>query len=157
MRAFLVFTLVLVVACSPCRRIETTPVEIDCTANSDFVGELHFDTAGSYRSFLSDRCLTDAAPAEIDALVAAVDFTQQAVFVARGVRQGISRCIQTREAENVDVCDDGLRVVFLDEESRDETCGGLWTVALVLPREELRAAIEDDDSGDFLGLAAAAP
>ncbi|MDP2339442.1 MAG: hypothetical protein Q8O67_00680 [Deltaproteobacteria bacterium] len=146
------FAAVLVAAvasCTPCRRVETTPIEIDCDANADFVGELHLDTAASYRSFLNDRCLPEGREAEIDALVDAVDFTVDAVFVARNLRQGASRCIEERAADSVDVCDDGLRVVFRDEESGDATgCAGHWTVAFVLPRGELRAAIDDDD-GDL--------
>lgn len=136
-------------ACSPCRRIETTRLELDCAANVDFSGEIHLDTAGSYRSFLSDRCLTEADDAAIDALVDDVDFTTQAVFVARGARQGFSRCIEDRQADTVDVCDDGLRIVFRDDESGDPTCAGDWTVAFVLSREELRAAIKDDDAAEF--------
>ena len=132
--------------CTPCRRVDTTRIELECSANADFVGELHLDTAGSYRSFLSDRCLPDGRDAEIDAFVDAIDFNSQAVFVARNLRGGQARCIEVRQAESVDVCDDGLRVVFRDDESGDATCAGHWTVAFALARGELRAAIDDDDA-----------
>ena len=148
-RTLLLVLFVAVVGCAPCRRIETTPVEINCGEDVDFEGEIHLDTAASWRSFLTDRCLRDGREAEIDALVGGVDFTTSAVFVARGLRQGQSRCIEVREAESVDVCDDGLRVVFRDEESGQVNCAGHWTVAFVLPREELRAAIEDGDGDAF--------
>ena len=129
------------VGCSPCRSIETTPIAIDCSPAAAFSGELHFDTAESYRNFLNDRCLLEASDEAIDALVDDVDFSTEAVFVARGSRGGVNRCLQERSAETVNVCEDGLRVVFADVESREE-CGGLWTVAFKLPRDELRAALE---------------
>jgi len=139
-----------IASCTPCRRVETTPIELDCSANAEFVGELHLDTAASWRSFLTDRCLPEGRDAEIDALVDDVDFTVDAVFVARNLRQGASRCIEARAADSVDVCDEGLRVIFRDDESGDATCAGHWTVAFVLPRGELRAAVDDDDDdGDF--------
>jgi hypothetical protein len=147
-RSLVVATVVVVAAsaCTPCRRIETTPIALDCAQRAAFSGELHFDSAGSFRSFLSDRCLLDSSDDEIDGFVDDIDFSKDAVFVARGARAGSLRCIQERDAESVDVCDDGLHIAFADEESADASCGGSWTVAFVLPREELRAAIDDDDA-----------
>lgn len=139
--AFVFAVTVAVVGCSPCRRVETTPIAVDCDQAAAFTGELHFDTADSYRNFLNDRCLLEASDEAIGALVDDVDFSTDAVFVARGSRGGANRCITERAAETVNVCEDGLRVVFADVETREE-CGGLWTVAFKLPRDELRAALE---------------
>lgn len=145
-RFFVVFVVVAAAACTPCRRIETKPIELDCEGGAAFTGELHFDSADSYRSFLTDRCLPTSNSSEVEDLVDAVDFTVDAVFVARGARAGSLRCIEERATESVDVCDDGLHVVFDDVESGDASCGGSWTVAFALPREELRAAIDDDQT-----------
>ncbi len=139
----LVFVVVSVSACAPCRRIETTPLALDCDQAGQFSGELHFDSADSFRSFLTDRCLPDADASEVEDFVGAVDFSTDAVFVARGFRAGTGRCIVSRATESVDVCDSGLQLVFDDEESADASCGGQWTVAFSLSRDDLRAALAD--------------
>lgn len=133
--------------CTPCRRIETKPIALDCAQNATFLsGELHMDSAATFRSFLTDRCLPEATDGEIDDLVGAVDFSTDAVFVARGNRGGAQRCITERATESVDVCEGGLRVVFADRESGEGQCGGKWTIAFSLPRDDLRSAVDDGDS-----------
>jgi len=145
-RVFAVLSLLsatLAVGCFDCRPIETRALALECSGAATFRGELHLDSPDTFRSFLSDRCLTDATATEIDAVVASVDFTTEAVFVARGARGSIARCLESRAAESVDVCGDGLKVVFEDEESGDDVCPGDWTVAFALQRADLRAAIDD--------------
>jgi hypothetical protein len=129
-------------ACLDCRPVETRDLGIDCSGSSTFRGELHLDSAETWRTFLTDRCLTDDG-ADIDAAVAAVDFSTEAVFVARGARSSVSRCIVGRAVETVDACGDGLKIVFADDENGDAVCPGDWTVAFTLPREDLRSALAD--------------
>ena len=126
--------------CADCRPADVQPLLVACDGSA-FRGELHLDTAATFRSFLRDRCIPQASDAEIDAFVGQVDFTVDAVFVAAGARAGVSRCIAEREAESVEVCNDGLRISFADVTTADATCGGDWTVAFAMPRSELRAAL----------------
>jgi hypothetical protein len=130
--------------CGGCREVAVQPLAVDCGPASTFGGELHFVDAATWRSFLTDRCLTPD-DATIDALVAGVDFSTQAVFVARGSRAVGGRCVAERAVDTVGACSDGLRVVFDDVESGDVPCPGDWTVAFALPRSELRAALANDD------------
>lgn len=145
--AVVVAAVVGVVGCDDCRAVETRALDLDCQGVA-FRGEIHLDTADTWRSFLRDRCIPTAEAARIDALVAEVDFAVDAVVVASGARLSTTRCLQTREAESVDACVDGLRIVFDDVEIGPEDCDGTnWTVALLVPRGELRAALaanEDD-------------
>jgi hypothetical protein len=134
--------------CTSCRVIEPAPLALDCSTTSTFLGELHFVDAASFRSFVADRCLPEATLADVDELVASVDFSTDGVFVARGLRTSGVRCIEGRVVDEVSVCDEGLRVVFVDEESSDAACNGLWTVAFSLPRAELRAALAEDPAAD---------
>lgn len=132
--------------CGPaCRAVEARPLSLSCADASPFLGELHFDDAATFESFLELDCLQDADSVARGAVVRAVDFTTEAVFVAVGRRAQGARCLAARAAETVEVCDTGLRVGFDDEEegveSATDSCGGKWTVALALPRAELRAAI----------------
>lgn len=147
MRSFVLLVLAVLpvvgAACLPCHPVTTTPIALDCDAGAAFTGELHFDSAASFRSFLNDRCLLESSNEAIEAIVADVDFGVDAVFVARGPRDSAGRCITERGAESVNVCDDGLRVVFDDVESSDAACGGSWTVAFKLPRDEMRAALTE--------------
>lgn len=148
MRVALVVTVACVAAvlggCFDCRPVTTRDLGLACSAASTFRGELHFDSAETWRSFLTDRCLLDATPAEVDAAVAAVDFTREGVFLARGLRAGVARCLEARAVETVDACGDGLRVVFADDESGDTNCPGDWTVAFALDRADLRSALDAD-------------
>jgi hypothetical protein len=136
---------VAVGACADCRNVETRELGIECNADASFQGELHFDSAGTYRTFLSDRCLPGEDAAAIDAIVGDVDFGTEAVFVARGARAGVSRCIEARAAETVEACGEGLKIVFDDVESADPVCPGDWTIALAMPRQELRSALDADE------------
>lgn len=133
-------------ACFDCRPVTTRDLALECSPASTFRGELHFDSAETWRSFLTDRCLFDADPSQIDAAVAAVDFSREAVFVARGARAGVARCLEARGAETVDACGDGLRVLFDDDESGETICPGDWTVTFALSRADLRSALDADDA-----------
>jgi hypothetical protein len=135
---------VLVVGCSDCRPVQTRELGLECSADAAFRGELHIDSAENFRSFLTDRCLPGADDATVDAVVEGVDFGAEAVFVARGSRAGVSRCIEARAAESVDACNDGLKIVFDDVESGDTVCPGDWTIAFALSRQDLRSALDAD-------------
>ncbi len=129
--------------CGPaCRGIDVKTIDLQCSASSTFDGEIHFDDAATYASFLLDDCLPEDTDQQRQALVDAVDFTTDAVFVSSGLRQQTARCIADRKQDGVDVCDDGLRVAFADTLSDADPCGGRWTVAFSLPRSELRAALD---------------
>jgi hypothetical protein len=139
--------------CLPCRAIEARPLALDCTAQSTFRGELHFTDAATFRSFLTDRCLGPDAVAAADALVAGVDFGTDAVVVGRGPRAGTGRCIEARAVESVSICDDGVRIAFVDTITSALPCTGDWTVAVLVSRSELRSALadgEDDDDNNEL-------
>lgn len=128
-------------ACSPCRPVETRALAIDCAETAPFEGERHFDRSEPFTTFLTQECgLAVDASAEI---VASIDFDVDAVVVARGERFANNRCINDRDAAAVEVCDAGLRIEFNDVESADQTCQGLWTVAVVVARGDLRTALAD--------------
>ncbi len=131
-------------ACQPCRAVDAKPIDLECAAASTFIGELHFTDPATFRSFLTDRCLGAGSADAADAIVGSVDFASDAVVVARGARAGAARCIERRSVDGVASCTDGLRVVFDDQVSNEPACGGTWTVALSLPRSELRAALGED-------------
>ena len=138
--------------CDDCRAVEPRSLDFECDGAASFRGELHLDSAGTWRAFLSDSCLPTAVDARIDELVAAVDFNVDAVFVARGARLSTTRCLVAREAESIAACTDGLRIIFDDEEIGPDNCpGGDWTVALLVPRADVRSALaanEDTVVGD---------
>lgn len=143
---FVASLLTLVVGCEPCRRIERRVLDLDCSDASSFRDELHFDNEATYRSFLSDRCLPAGDPIDVEARVAEVDFSVDAVVVARGPRVNGTRCITARAVESVDVCTSGLRLIFEDVEGGVDGCpAGDWTVAVVVGRDDLRAAIGADE------------
>ncbi len=150
-----VIVVAFAVGCDNCRRIETRALDFECAATASFRGELHLDSEATWRSFLTDRCLPDAAAAEIDAHVKSVDFDVDAVVAARGERLSNGRCIARRAPESVDVCSEGLRVIFDDVETSVETCvASSWTVILVVARSDLRDAITEnvaavDDGASF--------
>lgn len=137
-------TLALGAGCAePCRAVPVRPLAIPCTSANSFSGELHFDSAATFDAFLRDVCeLTDDE--EMVGLLQQVDFAREAVFVSRGpLALGASRCLASREVGEVWVCDGGLKVAFLDVESNEPTCADdRWTVAVVLSRSDLRAALE---------------
>ncbi|MBM4281869.1 MAG: hypothetical protein FJ137_14310 [Deltaproteobacteria bacterium] len=128
--------------CLSCRTVVAKPLAVECAASSTYRGELHFSDADAFRSFLTDRCLlpVDAA----DEVVAAVDFGVDGVFVARGPRFAPGRCVEARAVDEVYVCVGGLRVAFADDVTSTTPCLGDWTVAVALPRAELRAALADE-------------
>jgi hypothetical protein len=145
MRAFLIVSVVISAAmsssCLDCRPTAARTLAVDCVTDASWRGELHLDSAATWRSFLVDRCLVGEPPEVIDEWVRAVDFTQEAVVVAKGARGSVSRCLEAREVETVDVCDSGVRVLFEDVESGEQVCPGDWTVAFALPRDDLRSAL----------------
>lgn len=127
----------------PCRGIETRALDFECSPLSSFTGELHFDSAAPFDTFLRQQCL-DGDDAEADRILASVDFTREAVFVARGSKRVTAeRCLESRGLDEAQVCATGLKVTFRDRESGPDACSaGLWTVAFVLEREDMRAALD---------------
>lgn len=134
----------------PCRTLETRALDVQCEVGSVWEGELHFDDAAVFESWLSLECLPSSSPEQIGALVGSVDFLTDVVFVAVGRRMVQSRCIESREAASVAACDDGLRVAFEDDLSGSADCLGRWTVAFALAREDMRAALGQVDTATGL-------
>ncbi len=129
---------------APCRGVETRALALECAATSAFSGELHFDSEETFDTFLRQQCLDAGDDALADQLLAGIDFRTEAVFVVRG-RHAIdsSRCLASREVARAEVCSTGLKLYFEDELQPVETCPATrWTVALVLDREDLRAALD---------------
>jgi hypothetical protein len=141
-----------VAACQPCHTVQARALPLECAPSSTFVGELHFTDATAFRSFLTDRCLGVADVAAVDALVDAVDFSTDAVVVARGARAGSARCVAQRNVDSAAVCDDGVHVAFDDAVTNAQPCPGDWTIALTIARDELRAAITDDIVADTVNF-----
>jgi hypothetical protein len=138
----------------PCRSVSTRALELECEPLSPFRGEIHFDSAATFETFLLQDCLAEeGAEAQAAALIGQVDFTTEAVFVASGAAsldQG-ARCILERSVGDAEVCDDGLKVSFDDIET-DGVAGcpsSKWTVAFALPRDELRAALAAGDQAEL--------
>jgi hypothetical protein len=123
-----------------CRGIETKPLALDCDLASALPVDIHFDDAATFETFLETQCLSDPSEEAVRDLVDQVDFTTDVVFVSLGNRQQRERCIAEREADTVEVCDDGLRVGFADKLSEADTCSGKYTVAFTLSRADMRAA-----------------
>lgn len=140
---------------TPCRGIETRELAFECAATTGFTGELHFDSEATFDTFLRQQCFAAGDDGDADAILEDIDFTTEAVFVATGPdRLDESRCLVSRELDEAQVCATGLKVYFRDELRRDGTdCPGTrWTVAFVMPREDLRAAIEAGRENDPFGL-----
>jgi len=143
-------------ACGPyCRPIEVRPLAVECE-NLDigqFQGELHFDSAPPFETFLSQQCMPNAAEDRLAQIVESVDFTREGVFVVAG-RNNLdsTRCVETRELDDAEVCTNGLRVYFEDSyRSVDRGCpSGVWTVAFALSRADLAAALEAGERGEAL-------
>jgi hypothetical protein len=157
-RVFMTATAVLgalvATACgAPCRDIEVRTLALECSAASTFAGELHFDSAAPFDTFLREECLVGEAPpagdVAIDVVVQSVDFSTRGVFLAAGPRALRGRCLQARELDTAQVCGNGLKLYFLDEyRAEGGNCPNTrWTVAFSLPREELRAALEAGANG----------
>lgn len=138
-----------VASCGPaCRPIEFSLIDLECENNAQFRGELHLDSRAVYDTFLRDQCIASATEGQIEALRDDVDFARDAVFVASRARDEQLRCIVERAVEDVEVCDTGLRVTFVDKTSTDPVCPGRWTTAFSLSRDDLRTAIAEQVEPD---------
>jgi hypothetical protein len=124
-----------------CRVVETRKVDLTCEANSQFKGEIHLDSAAVYDSFIADQCLPSADDDDVQKRVEKVNFNVDAVFVAGNTKKQNERCIESRDVDRVEVCDDGLRLTFKDTITDATPCPGVWTTAVKLTRGDLRAAI----------------
>ena len=130
-----------------CRDIEFTPVEFECDIASAFIGEIHFDRAAIFETFLNDECLPGAAPERIAEIAALVDFDRDAIVVARGANSLNDECLAEREINNAQVCRAGLRFDFEDVISEDAVCETpVWNIAFTLARADLRAALDGIDA-----------
>jgi len=142
---FSVATCALASACGDaCRTAEVRELSLSCGRQA-LEGEIHFDSAAAFETFLTDQCMPDADAADIAAIVDDVDFATDAVWV--GVRRNAideSRCIATRELDVAQVCSSGLKVSFVDvlENDTSDGCTGRWTVAFVIARDDLLAALD---------------
>jgi hypothetical protein len=127
--------------------VEARELGLACSASSAFRGEVHFESAATYLSFLRDECLIDADDNDVDAALADVDFSSEAVFFASGTKdQGPDEpCLNERRFGQAQVCQGHLRVFFDDDfVAAGESCvNGAWFMAIAMPRGELRAALED--------------
>jgi hypothetical protein len=141
-----------------CRQVQTEELTLECEDNdTPFTGELHFDSAATYETFLAQQCIPSETDNTISAYVSQIDFTNDAAFVAVGPNAiDSSRCVETRELDSVEVCNSGLKVYFDDtyqsssQPGSDLFCpSGRWTVAFSLSRDDLRAALEAGDSDPF--------
>ena len=150
--SLLLLGLIATVALGPscagnCRVVDVRPLDLTC-GEVALEGEIHFDSAAAFETFLTDQCIPEADDVEVASIVDGVDFSRDAVWV--GVRRNAideSRCIENRQLEATEVCDNGLRVSFVDvlRDDAGDVCTGRWTVAFVIPRDELLAALDAAD------------
>ncbi len=152
MRAtLLLLILSFTVSCGDlCRTIPSRELDLEC-GTSVLEGEIHFDAAAPFETFLSQQCMPDASEEAVRDLVESVDFTTDAVWLS--VRRNAiddTRCLQSRELNEAQVCQRGLKGTFYDEPNvSDEPCLGRWTVAFVLDRGDLRAALNSAEAGSL--------
>ena len=86
-----------------CRAVNVRQLDLIC-GEAALEGEIHFDSAAAFETFLTDQCIPSADDAEVAALVDDVDFSRDAVWV--GVRRNAideSRCIENRQVEATEV------------------------------------------------------
>lgn len=137
-------TLALGAGCpGPCRSLPVRSLDVPCVSTNPFSGELHFDNDATFDTFLRDVCeLTDDEV--VFGLLQQVDFSREAVFVSRGpLALNGSRCLTSRELDEVWICDGGLKVAYADTEATELACADdRWTVTFILSRADLRAALE---------------
>lgn len=135
-----------VASCGPaCRDIDTWEMSLECTDGRRFTGELHFDSAETFDTFLTQQCISTAPSDDVARVADDVVWDKRAVFVAVGPAAIDSRrCVTSRKLDRAQVCDDGLKVFFLDEYIvADDGCNEpRWTVAFQLRREDMRAALD---------------
>jgi hypothetical protein len=126
-------------SCSPCRSIEARPFSLECDTAAALPGELHFDSASSFRNYLLSDCTPNASDAELAAVTDRVDFSRDVVFIAVGSRQLGGRCVAARVVDEAAVCEDGLRMGFRDTEG---DCGGNWVAGALIGRDDMRQALD---------------
>lgn len=135
----------------PCRDVETRSLDFSCDVTRGFSGQLHFDSASTFETFLAQQCLPRGDDERAHALVESVDFSREAVFVAVGPHSlDPERCLAARRLSGCQVCESGLKVLFEDR-FRDPGAGcpsTRWTVAFALKREDLRAALDAAEGVD---------
>ncbi|MCP4499387.1 MAG: hypothetical protein GY822_05400 [Deltaproteobacteria bacterium] len=145
----LLFSFTLFASCVDlCRPISTRTLALECGTDV-LEGEIHFDAAAPFETFLAQQCMPSASADEVRDLVESVNFAEEAVWLS--VRRNAiddTRCLRSRELNEAQVCESGLKVTFYDEpEVGDELCLGRWTVAFVLDRGDLRAALDATEGG----------
>lgn len=139
-------------SCGPvCRPAAVTELAFECDPTAPFTGEIHLDSRASLDTFLTQECMQNADDGVIDDVIDGVDFSQDAVFVAVGPDfLDNSRCLESRELDEVQVCSNGLKVLFDDVyRTSDAPCPGTrWTVAFTIDRADLRAALDAADASE---------
>lgn len=134
----------------PCEPVAFRKVELRCDPVVGFSGEAHFDSRANFETFLRSQCLLPGEEARIADTLAEVDFRREVVFVAvRPMDTGVGACLLDRQVNDVEICEDGLNVIFDDEYFADgDTCpNGNWTIAFVLSRDDMRTALRVVDDG----------
>ncbi len=139
-------------SCGPvCRPADVSELDFECDPTASFTGEIHLDSRASLDTFLSQECMQNADEAVIEEIVDSIDFTQDAVFIAVGPDfLDNSRCLESRELDDVQVCSNGLKVLFDDAfRTSDTPCPGTrWTVAFSIDRGDLRAALDAAEASE---------
>lgn len=140
---------------SQCEEADARPLDFVCDSPPNFIGELHFDSAPAFDTFLRQQCLyISGRDEQIDAIMASVDFSTEAVFVAVGPAEiEDNRCLRSRELEAVETCTDGVRVYFEDDIIQldgIDCATGRWTVAFVMDKAALLESL-DTASGQGAG------
>ena len=138
-------SLAMNVACAPpCQSISYRTIDLRCDPLVGFSGELHLDSRASFDTFLRTQCLLPDDEMRIENALEAVDFSREAIFVVvRPMNAANGNCLLERDVEEVEICDDGLNVIFTDDYYADPgACpNGNWTIAFALSRDDMRTAL----------------
>ncbi len=130
-------------ACAiPCRPVEHRVLDLQCPENARPTGENHFDSSSTMQTFLEVDC--GLSEEQALSFLGQIDFSREAVFVAAQERTITDSCIRDRNVIDTQICDDGLRVFFEDvlQDIATQGCpSSHWAVAVVMPREEMRAVL----------------
>ena len=132
-------------SCStPCESISHRAIELRCDPVVGFSGEIHIDSRATFETFLRAQCLLPDDEVRIELALNAVDFSQEVVFIAvRPMSAGNGTCLLQRGLGDVEICDDGLNVIFADDDYADPSAcpNGNWTIAFALSRDDMRKAL----------------
>lgn len=127
--------------CRPVPPTDWQALDIHCNGNSDFASngseQVMLDTQQTYEDFLRRDCLRgDLAP-----IIPDVDFSRDVVLIDVTLSPfDDGTCVQDRAVVEVDVCHDGLQVLYQD--TTDPDCNRRrLTGAVAVRRTHVRAAL----------------